>query len=168
MGSTPNGVYGLKLSPNQHDVIAKTCAWTKLLPNLKFINLERRDTLGQALSWVRMIQTGQYRSTVPSKIPETYDAKLIRKALYAAIKSQARWSLYFARTGIEPLSVFYEEVAANPQTEVDRIADFVGDCGSAIIKPELIEVEIQRDEAMADWRARFLAEDGDPDVVDPI
>jgi len=168
MGSTPNGVYGLKVFPDQHDVFARACAWTKLLPGLSFISLERRDTLGQALSWARVVQTGQYRSTVPLSSPEVYEPGLIHALLEKAIKDRARWSLFFARTGIQPLAVFYEDVAANPQTEVDRIAAFIGGCGPAIVRPKLIEVKVQRDTLMEEWRNRFQAEYGNPDVLDPI
>jgi LPS sulfotransferase NodH len=168
MGSTPNGVYGLKVFPDQHDMIAKTCAWTRLLPRLKFIALERRDTLGQALSWARTVQTGQYRSTVPEKNPASYDASLIRAALYQVIKGRARWSLFFARTGFEPLPVFYEDVLANPQMEIDRIAAFVGGCGPAIVRPDLIKLKTQRNSTIDEWRNRFRTENGNPDIIDPV
>ena len=168
MGSTPNGVYGLKVFPFQHDTIAKTCAWTKLLPSLKFIALERRDILGQALSLARVAQTCQYRSTVQTRHPAIYDAALIRAILFKVIKDRARWSLFFARTGIEPLPVFYEEVAANPQSEVDRIATFIGDCAPAIVRPESIEVKMQRDTVTEEWRTRFRADHGGPDTIDPL
>lgn len=167
MGATPNGVYGLKVFPDQHDLVAKTCAWTKLLPNLKFITLERRDVLGQALSWARAAQTGQYRSSVPVLKPAIYDGALIHKFIYEAIKDRARWSVFFARTGLEPLPVFYEDVVANPQAEVDRIAGFVGHCGPATVRPHMVEARIQRDALMDEWRGRFRAERGEPDFIDP-
>ncbi len=167
MGATPNGIYGLKVFPDQHDMIAGTCAWTKLLPGLKFIALERRDILGQALSLVRVLQTGQYRSTVPPINRESYNPALIRASLYKVIKDRARWSLFFARTGIEPLPVVYEDVAENPQTEVDRIAAFVGGSASAIIRPELIGVKVQRDAVLEEWRIRFRAENGSAETIDP-
>ena len=166
MGATPNGVYGLKLFPDQHDQIAKTCAWTKLLPNLKFITLERRDVLGQALSWARAAQTGQYRSSVPMLSPAVYDGALIHKFIYEAVKDRARWSVFFARTGIEALPLVYEDIVADPQSQVDRIAGFIGDCGRARIRPDLVEATVQRDTAIEAWRVRFRAECGEPDYID--
>lgn len=168
IGATSNGVYGLKVFPFQYDAVAPTCAWTKLLPNLKFIWLQRCDVLGQALSYARAIQTGQIRSTVPATAQPAYDANLIRDRLIAAVKDQARWSLFFARTGIVPLPADYEDVIANPQAIVDQIADFVGLRQRAIIKPELIELKKQRDALTEEWRARFLREEGSRDVVDPL
>jgi LPS sulfotransferase NodH len=168
VGATPNGVYALKVFPEQHDAIAPACAWTKLLPNLKFVWLQRRDILGQALSAARVIQTGQYRSTVSATAQPNYDANLIRGRLIAAVKDQARWSLFFARTGIVPLPVDYEDILANPQRIIDRIADFVRSSQRAIIRPELIELRKQRDAVTEEWRTRFLREEGGSDVIDPL
>lgn len=168
MVATPNRVYGLKVFPPQHDAISPTCAWTRLLPNLKFIWLQRRDILGQALSAARAIQTGQFRSTVPANALPTYDANLIKERLVAAVKEQARWSLFFARTGIVPLPIYYEDVVVNPQTIIDRIADLVGSKQRVIIQPDLIELREQRDAVTEEWRARFLREEGGGDVVDQL
>lgn len=168
MGATPNRIYGLKVFPSQHDVISLTCAWTLLLPNLKFIWLQRRDILGQALSAARAIQTGQFRSTIPAATPVSYDANLIKNRLVMAVKEQARWSLFFARTGIAPLSIYYEDVVANPQAIIERIADLVGLKQRIIIRANLIELKVQRDTITEEWRVRFLREEGSGDVVDPL
>jgi trehalose 2-sulfotransferase len=168
VGATPNGVYGLKLFPEQHDLVSTTYAWTKLLPNLKFIVLERRDILGQALSWVRATQTDRYLSTDSPQRADTYNGEMIRSSLRLVVGRRARWSMFFARTGITPLPVFYEDVVANPQTEVDRIAAFIGDCSPALIRLELVETKIQRDMVSEEWRRRFQAEFGNPDVVDNL
>jgi LPS sulfotransferase NodH len=97
MGSTPNGISGLKVFPEQHDAMADSCAWTKLVLNLKFISLERHAILGQALSWARVVQTGEYRSTISTKNTPSYDAALIHAVLRLAITARGRWSLFFAR-----------------------------------------------------------------------
>ena len=168
MGATPNRVYGLKVSPSQHDKVSPACAWTALLPNLKFVWLQRRDVLGQALSAARGIQTGQFRSTVPAKAPPTYDANLVKGSLAATVKDQARWALFFARTGIAPLMIYYEDLAENPQAIVDQIAGLIGLGQRAIVRPDLIELNVQRDAITEEWRARFLREEGGRDVVDPL
>jgi LPS sulfotransferase NodH len=168
MGATPNRVYGLKVSPSQHDAISQTCAWTRLLPNLKFVLLQRRDLLGQALSAARAVQTGQFRSTVPAKAPPTYDPNLIKESLVGTVKDQARWALFFARTGIAPLPVYYEDVVTNPQATIDRIAGLVGTRQQVVIRPDLIDLKVQRDALTEEWRARFLREEGGGDVLDQL
>ena len=139
-----------------------------MLPNLKFIWLQRRDILGQALSAARGIQTGQFRSTVPANAPPTYDGNLIKDRLVATVKDQARWSLFFARTGIAPLTIYYEDVAEDPQATVDRIAGLIGLKQRGIIRPDLIKLGVQRDAMTEEWRARFLREEGGRDVVDRL
>jgi LPS sulfotransferase NodH len=168
MGATPNRVYGLKVSPAQHDSISQSCAWTALLPNLKFIRLQRRDILGQALSVARAVQTGQFRSTVPAKAPATYDADLIKESLVATVRDQARWTLFFARTGIVPLPVYYEDVVENSQAVTNRIAGLVGTRQRVVVRPDLVDLKVQRDAMTEEWRARFLREEGGSDVVDQL
>src|SRR5262245_15212814 len=71
-GATPNGVYGVKLFSFQHDLIAPTVRWTEALPRLRFVYLDRKDLLGQAISWTRGIQSNQYRATQPVLAPVSY------------------------------------------------------------------------------------------------
>src|SRR5262245_15968954 len=56
LGTTSNGVYGLKLFSWQFD-LAKSTNWARRLPSLRFIHLVRLDVLGQAISHVRALQT---------------------------------------------------------------------------------------------------------------
>ena len=52
LGRTANGVYGVKLFPNQFAEVEHT-RWTERLPNLQYIHLRRNDLLASALSWAR-------------------------------------------------------------------------------------------------------------------
>jgi len=168
MGATPNGIYGLKVFPPQLDAVTPTCAWSELLPNLGFVWLQRRDLLGQAISSARASQTGQFRSSIRATASPRYDADLIRHLLAAVVKDQARWAFFFARTGIAPLTLHYEEIVADPQASVDRIAALVGLGEAAPIRPELVEFRMQRDAISEEWRERFLRENGDRNTVDQL
>jgi len=66
MGRTPNGVYGLKMFASQFREVAGALKLSHELPNLRFVYLRRNDVLGQAISWVRSLQTNQWRSTSPA------------------------------------------------------------------------------------------------------
>jgi trehalose 2-sulfotransferase len=59
LGSTPNGVYGLKLFSRHFDAVRHT-RWAERLPRLSFIHLTRLDVVGQAISHVRAMQTQQW------------------------------------------------------------------------------------------------------------
>lgn len=165
-GATPNGVYALKLFPSQHDLIRPHVSWTERLPNLHFIYLERRDVLGQAISWARAQQTGQYRSTQPLQATAAYDLHLIHARLLDVAREQARWTAFFARTGISPTTLIYEELMEDPQGGVRRIADLFGYAETALVDLARINLAIQRDEVVEEWRRRFVSEAGDSSYID--
>ena len=122
-GTTPNGVYGLKVFSNQFDLPAEP--WALALPNLKFVHLERRDLLGQAISWARANLTGQFAAGDEPRGREAFDAALITSQMMAIARGHARWRLFFARNGIQPLHLTYEELATDPGPAVRLIADFM-------------------------------------------
>lgn len=167
-GRTANGVYGLKLFPlNLHNA-AQSIAWTQLLPNLHFIHWRRRDILGQALSRHRAFQTLAWRSTQHSRAEPSYDGESILEGLEWVAIQDARWEVFFARNGIEPLRLVYEDVMAAPEAAVAAVATLVGLDKPPSIAPGLIELEIQRDALTEDWRTRFLREYGNPDDIDEL
>jgi LPS sulfotransferase NodH len=163
--STPNGIYGIKLFTQQFDATMKS-RWPERLPDLHWVHLQRRDLLGQAMSLVRTIQTDQYRSTEPSRGDARYDRAAIAGHLARLADNEARWRRYFARNGLQPLWLVYEEVIADPSAAVAAVARHVGLKGE--VRPDLARaaVGIQRDHVTEEWRARFLAEARDLNFLD--
>jgi len=141
--------------------------WVDRLPNLKLLYLERLDYLGQAISWVKALQTGVYRSgdQVIEKYPH-YDAVAIRKQLETIARSHARWRIYFARNDLSPTWLTYEDVVAAPDKLVDVVAGLIGERGPNNIDRTNINLEIQRDASTEEWRARFLADSRDLTYLD--
>jgi LPS sulfotransferase NodH len=74
---------------------------------------------------------------------------------------QARWRGYFAVNALQPLTIIYEDLVSAPQAAVDAVRQLVGLEDGLAIDPAAIDLVIQRDEASAAWRARFLAETAD-------
>jgi LPS sulfotransferase NodH len=165
-GATPNGIYGLKVFPAQVELVEKPIRWTELLPGLKFVLLKRRDILGQALSAVRALQTGQWRASMPAQGPATYDGALIHERLQFAVRDHARWDIFFARKAVAPTIIVYEDLLADPQSAVDRVADLFGLRGHARVASERIDLTTQRDAITEQWRTRFLAEYRDHNALD--
>jgi len=56
--------------------------------------------------------------------------------LRAAAGDYARWYVFFARNGIEPTIIAYEDLIANRQAAVDKVASLFGLQGRAPIKVE--------------------------------
>ena len=82
------------------------------------------------------------------------------------LAQDARWTLFFARTGIVPLRLVYEDALSAADATVAAIARLVGVEGPVLAAPERIAVAVQRDGQSADWRKRFVAEHGDRDAID--
>jgi len=167
MGATPNGIYGLKIFAHQHDWIEGDTKWTSVLPNLQFIFLRRRDMLGQAISWARALQTGQYRHGQMPTGEAGFDGEAILARLRAIVTEYARWELYFARNEIAPLRLVYEEVIDAPQQAIDRVAGLFN-LPHVHADTRQIGVLVQRDEVTECWRQRFAEEFGDLDRVDKL
>ena len=165
-GSTPNGIYGFKIYPMQLEGLSTRVAWTACFPDLGFVHFGRRDLLGQAISRVRVNQTLQWRSTLPVAALPRYDGDAILAAMREILAQDARWTLFFARTGIVPLRLVYEDALSAPDATVAAVARLVGVDGPVVAAPERIAVAVQRDGLSADWRARFVAEHGDRDAID--
>lgn len=167
IGATPNGVYAVKLFASQFAGVGRHLRWMDLLPDLHFVYLIREDLLGQAISWARALQTEQYRSTQPVKRVAAYDAGLIRSQLMAIVQERAQWEVFFARTGIRPLRIVYERFLEDQSNHVGLVADLV-DVSTPIIDQPGIDLVMQRDTVTEEWRQRFRAENGDPNVLDDL
>jgi len=167
IGATPNGVYAVKLFASDFAAFSRRLRWMDLLPDLRFVYLVRDDLLGQAVSWARALQTLQYRSTQPAKRAAVYDSGLIRSRLMTIVRERAQWEAFFARTGIEPLRITYERFLKDRSSHVDRVADLV-DVENPVIDQRRIDLVIQRDAATEEWKQRFRAENGDPNVLDDL
>ncbi|NEU12623.1 hypothetical protein G3T14_10785 [Methylobacterium sp. BTF04] len=166
MGATPNGIYALKTFPGLHDLVAPHLRWTEVLPNLSFLRFKRGDVLGQAISWVRANQTQQFRSTDASHGEVAYDGDAIAQRLRQICQRNARWDMFFARTGLPSLDVTYEDFLANPDREIGRVTAFLGlpKCPSVDLTSSTFRQ--QSDSSSVAWRDRFRAERGDPNYVD--
>jgi LPS sulfotransferase NodH len=163
---TSNGVYGLKIFPSQHDAISAKVHWSEALPGLHFVHLERRDLLGQAISWWRAEQTSQYRSSHPVRAQPSFVAEEIERCLRAVIREQGRWHQFFARNAVQPLRLVYEDLIFAPQAAAEAIAKMLNIQEQPCIDPAQIDVVVQRDNISEEWRTRFVAERRNLDLID--
>jgi LPS sulfotransferase NodH len=165
LGATGNGVYGIKVFVDHFDDMART-HWVTKLPAPSFVHLTREDLLGQAISAAKADQTQRYRSTQSASGASSYDARAIRANLDYLVTADARWNLFFARNGIAPLRLVYEQVVDAPLQAIRAVAAGLDPGGDIEIDPERVSLEIQRDAETLAWRERFIAELGDRDYLD--
>jgi LPS sulfotransferase NodH len=159
-GATGNGIYAVKVLgpqlPREGDVDP-----LRDLPNLSLVRIRRADVLGQAISLARARQTGQFIATDQPRGAPAYDAGAIRHGLRSIERQEAIWDAALAQLGVQPLPITYEDIVADPQAVVDRIAAHLGLAMPVKIDQAVVTHTMQRDGQSAEWRARFLAENGD-------
>lgn len=158
-GATSNGVYGVKVHAFQLAPLLDHVDPFAELPRVRAVRQRRDDALGQALSWTRANQTNQHRAGDAPEGVASYDRARIDASLDFLARENAWWDDYLARTDTRVLEVRYEDLEADPQREVDRVAAFLR-VRSAPVRPEAVEVTRQRDAVTAAWRERYVAETG--------
>ena len=159
-GATPNRIYGLKVFAGQIDRLKKF-PWTERLPGLRFVHLTRDNLVDQAISNLKATQTAQWRSTDTAQRAAHYDAAGISKNLRSIAVEDARWQIFFARNGLSPLRLRYEEILASPQSAIDQISRYLGVPEPGTIRWDKVDVAMQRDPESAAWSERFVAETAD-------
>lgn len=166
-GTSANGIYGVKMFADQFDALAGF-DWIGALPNPAFVHLERRDALGQALSQVRAMQTGQWNSDQSATRKPRYDEAAILAELARVAGYRARWQMFFARNGIAPLWLTYEDVVTDPACAVRQVAALVGitDLAEPLSDPQTLTA--QADGISTEWRARFITAQGDRSRLDTL
>jgi trehalose 2-sulfotransferase len=160
-GATKNGIYGLKVFPNHIQLLEPKIDLFRDLPNLALVQLVRRDLLGQAISLARARQVWKRNGAALQPEQPVYDQQQITECIGHIIGDGRLWSDILARRGLQPLTVTYEEISADPQPVVDRVAALLGLPLPVPIGPGAVTSKVQRDAISAEWRQRFLAETGE-------
>ncbi len=170
--ATQNGVFGFKIMAwDVARLIAKlretgefdssATAQVELLrkafPRLQFICLTRCNKLRQAISHARALQTGVWKAGNGAK-PAT-DAKFDQRQITACLESaeieETIWNDFFARNGIEPLRLTYEELSDHYRPTIEKFLHFLHirlPRGAMIAQPGTIR---QTDALNVEWEDRF-------------
>ncbi|NJM91801.1 MAG: hypothetical protein HC861_03320 [Rhodospirillaceae bacterium] len=159
-GATGNGIYAVKVLgpqlPREGDIDP-----FRDLPNLSLVRIRRADVLGQAISLARARQTGRIHRHRSAAGTPAYDAAAIRHGLRSIERQEAVWDAALAQLEMQPLPITYEDIVADPQAVVDRIAAHLGLAIPVKIEQAVVTHTMQRDGQSAEWRERFLADTGD-------
>jgi LPS sulfotransferase NodH len=165
---TPNGSFGCKLTYHAlQDVLGRLrrtygneLADIPLLaqgfPNPVFVWLRRRDTVAQAVSWARALQTDQWVSPAEAKREPVYDFELIDRQVATIRGEENAWANWFAKNGVDPPEIYYEDVLTDPRPQVERVLDTL-----AVTLPPDVELrpyqwaERQGDGVNEQWIERY-------------
>jgi trehalose 2-sulfotransferase len=133
LGSTPNGVFGAKIHWNTlRWALAKFSEMPRFagldrvailhtaFPDLRVVDVTRRDRVRQAVSWARMAQDGMWVDPVGQPEPASphatglprYDYELIAALEALIAEGETGWRQLYNELGLTPYRVVYEELSS--------------------------------------------------------
>ncbi|MER9423192.1 Stf0 sulfotransferase family protein [Mesorhizobium sp. M0317] len=116
------------------------------------------------MSWAKASQDGAWTSKTAAVKKAEYSAYGIDFALAQIAIGTGRWNSFFARAGIEPLRLFYEDTLDDFDSVSPHIGLLAG-LDAPVPRGGKLSLRRQRNEQSDEWRRRFLAE-CDPDDFD--
>jgi LPS sulfotransferase NodH len=176
LGTTDNGVFGLKVHPMQFDSLCRQLArrarvhfvdrpalLAPWFPDLHYIRLHRQDRLRQAISYVRAIQTNDWWNSdyIPGPSapvrPELvrFDFQLIESALELLQVMEQRWSQYFRTIGVTIHEVTYEDLQSDPASVVTSLLKVLGLVASDGLVTDAAPFRRQADTLTDEWVERY-------------
>jgi LPS sulfotransferase NodH len=168
VGTTANRCFAMKTHPAHIDRLLTGGSVTAAFPDPVFVRLHRRDLIAQAVSLYRARASNRYHAYVTAERDIDFDGEAIRQALIELARAKARWGVYFARNGIEPLMIAYEDLTADPYPIIREIARRA----SETVDPRDLDLasplRAQNDGISAAWKQRFLDEYRGLDVLETI
>ncbi len=152
--TTPAGVFGIKL---HYMVLNQSRAqWLVSLPAIRFVCLERQDSIRQAVSLARARMTGHFsqQDRTPAAV---YKFREVLAAHTAILKQRAGWREFL--NDVDParrMDVTYSELVHDYAATVSAVAQFVGAPPVTPLGPPVLVR--QADENTEEWAARFGAD----------
>jgi trehalose 2-sulfotransferase len=127
--------------------------------NPRYIYLNRRDHVRQAVSFARAIQTEQWRSMDRVALQPQYDAGAISAAIHALEREEANWEAFFTRADILPHRLSYEDLDSAPREAIGDLMRFLGYQG--LLPNSLAGSRHQRqaDDVTENWVRRYETEE---------
>ncbi len=127
----------------------------------RFVHLSRDDLVGQAVSWLRAEQTDQWQESdqrwavAPGHGPR-FDANRLDDLVDTIGRHNRAWREWFARAGISPYRLRYEDLVHDPVGATGGLLDFLG-----LELPPGVEIRVRHrklgDELNAGWSDRYRA-----------
>jgi LPS sulfotransferase NodH len=169
------GISGLKASWFQFNDFTSAMAQPLAFKQFRFIHLTRRDLAAQAVSLYCATETNvfhtniEHSETALGKLADLeYDFAKIKVWQEHILVQEKGWQQYFARHGIFPLAITYEDIEADVVAVARRIAAYIGRpraAGEASAESIFRKIGERRN---VEWAARFTLElDREQRAVEP-
>jgi trehalose 2-sulfotransferase len=141
VGSTGNGVFGARVMwgtmgevvgklrvANGHPLAPDVEVLEQVLGRTRFVHLQRRDVVAQAVSWARAEQSGYWQGgdeISPGWRP-SFDFDEVDAYVNEITVHNAAWHDWFEACGIVPFQASYEEMVADMAGTTSAILKFLG------------------------------------------
>jgi LPS sulfotransferase NodH len=163
-GTTPNGLFGVKMHWSQFEDLtnrlaalpeftglSRSEAIERALGPVKYIYLRRADTLRQAISYYRALETDVWWSLSGStSVPAgtLLDADRVFELESLLTSHDRAWRFYFEHARVEPMPVHYEQLVADYDGTVRAVLRYLGLQVDDVPAPRLRQ---QADEVSERW-----------------
>jgi LPS sulfotransferase NodH len=139
--------------------------WSTLLPAGRpgrVVYLGRRDRTAHAISYARATISGIWRreQEIGSRTEPEYSSEALATAEQWIDLQAAGWEGMFENLRIEPLRLWYEDVAARPDEAVRQVASYLGVAVDPAAAVQVPAVEKQSDAGARAWAKRHEAATG--------
>lgn len=157
--TSPNGVFGAKILPNQWPKAAQYLSAVNI-SDIRILYLDRRDKLAQAVSLARALATNGWVAGMETHSPPIYRPEAIRTALAQVTRQSLDWERIITESGWSPLRLHYEDMTLDPTSFTARAADYIGVTLEESVRLVLPPIAKQADALSSDWIRRFRSEEG--------
>lgn len=176
--TTPNGVYGTKVMWGYFDELAQRLATlpglegaslsealSTTFPALRFVQIQRADKIGQAISLWTAVQTLTWRDEGdathrgPGADTEPfYDFAAIDHLVRLQTDHEDAWTAWLDHSNFPSLRVRYEDLAEAPQEHVRGVIEWLGVPGGDEAHVPAPKMRKQSNGRSAEWAARYREE----------
>jgi len=172
--TTPNGVFGVKMMWGYFDHFLHTVhqmpdykkrkmpvhsMLQAIFPNLHYIWIKRRDTVRQAVSQAKAIQTKQWvvrgENSRPARKPE-FSFMQIDFMVQEIQVHNAAWRRFFTEHHIQPLVIVYEDFVSRYEETVREALQHLGLPGTEALAVAPVSMKKQADEQSEQWVQHYL------------
>jgi LPS sulfotransferase NodH len=161
LGTTPNGVFGAKIMWAHLDDLARRLGAADLhalVDDLfdapRLIRVRRADTIRQAVSLWRAMQTQSWRAENETATGEPrYSYRALRHLVELLAAHDAAWERFLAPLGARVLELTYEDVAADLDGALRRTLAHIG--VERVELADLPSMRRQADERSDAWAERY-------------
>src|SRR3954447_2458778 len=159
-GTTDNGVFAAKLMwthlldlAERFGRPADAALLRERFPDPRYVHVTRRDKIAQAVSLWRAVQTRAWRAgEVTENGNAVYHAGAIGYLAGQLSEHDDAWRTWFSTNRVEPLTIVYEELAADTSGVTAEVIDHLGVGAAEIPEPPLRR---QGDDRSARWVERY-------------